>query len=87
MIAASLNASGGQGHVAAAPHVLSARAPSTPRERTCPLCAKPIRTGQRLEQLLGTTVHAHCATSTTHDSRPDRKVRNDSWAVGVRISP
>lgn len=31
--------------------------------RVCPLCREPIRGGQELERMHGTTVHARC----THD--------------------
>ncbi len=33
--------------------------------RRCPCCGAPLRTGQRLTTIHGTSVHARCATRTS----------------------
>jgi hypothetical protein len=38
------------------------------RSRRCPCCGGPIRAGQRLTTIHGTSVHARCATRSQYDS-------------------
>jgi len=39
------------------------------KARRCPCCGTAIRAGQRVTTIHGTSVHAHCASSTQPSSR------------------
>jgi hypothetical protein len=40
-----------------------AEARPTAGTRRCPCCGKPLRTGQRITTIHGTSVHVHCAST------------------------
>jgi hypothetical protein len=40
-----------------------AEARPTTGVRRCPCCGKPLRTGQRITTIHGTSVHVHCAST------------------------
>ena len=40
-----------------------AEAHPTTGTRRCPCCGKPLRTGQRITTIHGTSVHVHCAST------------------------